>query len=631
MRSVPRLSPFHLLAQIFACAVAFCTAVLTQAQAPGLNLGPDASFARLDFSQITLDQDTHRANHSERDRFQQQEMINSGLVSALDLGAPDKAVAEFNRAAALLREQRSREAIAHLQKALAKYPKFVSAHINLGLAYLDQGDAEGARSEFEMAAQCDEKFAGAYLNLGMLSLSQRDFATAQLQLEKAASLQPRSARILSALAYAQKEGHQYRRALETAQRVHTLEHKGMANVHYLAASAAMALNDFETMRRELSIFLGEDPSNAFAPIARQNLEILARNAAIAMPGGSDSSRAVLPPEQASGEPTPEERLVRQLNELQDDSGTPNCQHCRSQPEPLLSNNRYTVPVPPLEKSWTIYKTVDEVALSFAVSSHGRMVSDLAPSDIQIRDDNKPPARVLQFASQSRLPMRLAVLIDTSGSVHDRFTFERHAAARFVQRLLNNASDLGFVAGFGSEIVVTQDFTGNPTQLATGIDKLTNGGGTVLFDAVSFACSKLEQYPDRERVARVLIVLSDGADTSSRNSLKQSIQDVETSGVTIYAVSTRDEAGPKKAEDKILQLFADRSGGEAIFPVDSPSLSKAFAKLHDLIRSRYLIAYKPADFVPNGKYRSVTITAQRNGKLLQVRARKGYYARLEPIH
>jgi len=630
MRSVPRLSSFHLLTQIFACAVSFCTAVLTQAQAPGLNLGPDASFARLDFSQITLDQDTHRAHQSERDRSQRQEMINSGLVSALDLGAPDKAVAEFNRAAALLREQRSREAIIHLQKALAKYPKFVSAHINLGLAYLDQGDGEGARNEFEMAAQCDEKFSGAYLNLGLLSLSQRDFVTAQLQLEKAASLQPRSARILSALAYAQKEGHQYRRALETAQRVHTLEHKGMANVHYLAAGAAMALSDFETMRRELSIFLGEDPSNPFAPVARQNLEILARNAAIAMPGGSDSSPAVLPPE-ASGGPTPEERLARQLNELEDVSGAPKYQRRGSQPEPLLSDNRYTVPDSLLEKSWTIYKTVDEVALSFAVSSHGRMVSDLAPSDIQIRDNNKPPARVLQFASQSRLPMRLAVLIDTSGSVHDRFTFERHAAARFVQRLLNSASDLGFVAGFGSEIVVTQDFTGNPTQLATGIDKLTNGGGTVLFDAVSFACSKLEQYPDRERVARVLVLLSDGADTSSRNSLKQSIQDVETSGVTIYAVSTRDEAGPKKTEDKILQLFADRSGGEAIFPVDGSSLSKTFSKLHDLIRSRYLIAYKPADFVPDGRYRNVTITAQKNGKLLQVRARKGYYARLEPIH
>jgi Ca-activated chloride channel family protein len=107
--------------------------------------------------------------------------------------------------------------------------------------------------------------------------------------------------------------------------------------------------------------------------------------------------------------------------------------------------------------------------------------------------------------------------------------------------------------------------------------------------------------------------------------------VETSGVTIYTVSTRDQVGPKTTQDKILQSLADRSGGEAIFPVDTPSVSKAFRKLHDLIRSRYLVAYKPADFVPNGKYRTITITVKKNGKPLQVRARKGYYTRLEPTY
>ena len=639
MRPVFRLSSSHSIERVLACIMALWPglAILAHAQASGLNLGPDTNFARLDFTQKYLDGQNAQKNRSELERAQQKQLVDSGVVSALDLAAPNKAVGEFNRAASLMKAQNSKEAIIHLQKALSIYPRLVSAHVNLGLAYLDQGDNERAKTEFETAAQCDGKFSDAFLNLGLLSLSQKDFAAAQSQLEQAASLQPRSPRILSSLVYAQNERRQYRRALETAQRVHALEHKGMANVHYVAASAAMALNDFETMRRELSIFVGEDPTNALAPIARQNLELLARNAAtveIASSGGSTSPAPVIA--QTSYRVTGGERLKAQLSELGDSSGAGPCQNCVAAPEPSVEvDSRILAPdiaarfSGATANSWTIRKNVDEVALSFAVSRRGRMVSDLAPSDIQIRDDDKPPERVLQFTPQSRLPLRMALLVDTSGSVHDRFSFERQAAAKFVQQLLNGTSDLGFVAGFSSEITVTQDFSADPARLATGIQRLTNGGGTVLFDAVSFACSKLAEYPDRELVARVLVVLSDGEDTSSRNSLKQVIQDAETSGVTIYTVSTRDQAGLKTTQDKILQALADRSGGEATFPLDTITLGRVFTKLHDLIRSRYLVAYKPADFMPNGKYRTIKITAERNGKPLQVRARKGYYARLEP--
>ena len=69
----------------------------------------------------------------------------------------------------------------------------------------------------------------------------------------------------------------------------------------------------------------------------------------------------------------------------------------------------------------------------------------------------------------------------------------------------------------------------------------------------------------------------------------------------------------------------------MFPGDILALDKSLDKLHDLIRSRYLIAYKPAAFEPNGKYRTLHITAERSGQRLQVHARKGYYARLETNH
>ncbi len=644
MQSALHRRPSKYIQRVCVGIAVFCLCgwISALAQIPIMNAGPDSGFAQIDFAQIYLDTQNRHAKEIERIRAQDKERVDSGVVSALDLDAPNKAVEQFNRASSLLKAQSSKEAIKYLQKAIQDYPKFVSAHVALGQAYLDQDDPARARSEFEAAAKLDGKFPGSFLNLGRLDLSLNDFATAQTELEKAAGLQPKDAKILSTLAYAQNGTHQYQDALQTAQRVHALDHKGMANVHYVAAAAAMGMHDFSAMERELMFFLSEDPTNAFAPVARQNLAALTHNKTVQLAEVSSPRQS---PQQSSNFVGSErlvtfpstERLKAQLSALgnesegtcDDDCGT----LAEANPTPVLASSSPAFDVPPVSANrprgvWTIRKSVDDVAVFFSVSSHGRLINDLEESDIQIRDDNKPPTKVLQFSPQSKLPLRLALLVDTSGSVHDRFSFEKRAAIKFLERVINGTSDLAFVSGFASEPSVTEDFTSQPSELQAGIEKLVNGGGTALFDAVSFACRKLAAYPESERVARVLVILSDGEDNSSHSSLKQSIRTAERAGVTIYTVSTREDLGGKTDADRVLVALAERSGGEAMFPGDSFTLGKSFDKLHDLIRSRYFIAYKPADFQPNGSFRTISIVAEKNGKRLQVRARKGYHARLE---
>jgi VWFA-related protein len=599
-----------------------------------MNAGPDG-FAQMDFAQMYLDQMRRHAKESEQRKAQDKALIDSGTLSALDLEVPNKAVEEYNQANSLMKAQRSKEAIKHLQRAIKAYPKFVSAHISLGLAYVDQEDPALARAEFETAAKLDENFPRSFLNLGLVALSQNEFATAQPALEKAALLRPNDARILSTLAYAQNGAHQYQDALETVGRVHALNHQGLATVHYVAASAALALKDFDAVERELNLLLSEDSTNPYAPVARQNLAALSHNKMVrAAAGDASSSQATTLVASLQPQTFPNsERLQAQLTALGDDAAT--CDDCSSPDEPNASNADGSAlassRLPGLAdqpQAWTIRKNVDQVTMFFSVSSHGHMVNDLLQSDIRVLDDNKPPERVVQFASQSRLPLRLALLVDTSGSVHNRFSFEKHAAVKFVEKMLSGDSDLAFIAGFSNDTTVTQDFTREQADLGKGIDKLTNEGGTALFDAVSFACRKLAAYPDSDRVARVLVILSDGEDNSSHSSLKQSIQAAERTGVTIYTVSTREGSGDKTDADRVLAVLAEHSGGEAIFSGDIWTLGKSLDKLHDLIRSRYFIAYKPADFDPNGSYRSIRVIAEKDGKRLQVRARKGYHARLE---
>lgn len=123
----------------------------------GDSMGPmQSQFESLDFAQKILAQQNSKVDPKELER--QKGLVDSGTVSALDVAAPSRAVNEFNQATSLLRGQRSQEAIGHLQKAISIYPKFVSAHNYLGLAYLDLDDSARAHSEFEIAANLDQKF-----------------------------------------------------------------------------------------------------------------------------------------------------------------------------------------------------------------------------------------------------------------------------------------------------------------------------------------------------------------------------------------------------------------------------------------------------------------------------------------
>lgn len=596
---------------------------------------------RADYTTMELSPQLHNAKDEEKQRKKNKELLDVGLVSALDLDAPQKALEQFNIGVGLLKEQRLTDALAHLQKAIKIYPKFASAYVNLGLVYLAQENTAQAQKEFEKCIQLDDKFSRPLVQLGSLEMSRKDFAPAETHLEKASTLTPSNPQILSSLAFAQIQNHHYRQVLETSRKVHSLPHSQAAEVHYLGAVAAKSLNDFETMEQELKLFVSEDPTGPLAAVAHHDLEVIAHNRQVTRQveaaSGIQSGTA---PTSSPLQTFPDaERLKRELSGLETETEGDTCGGCdtvASESADSESNTSHNVPADTVETStsgagWTIRKSVDEVAQFFAVTDHGRMVTDLSQSNIQIRDDNRPPERVLQFTPQSKLPLLLGLLVDTSGSVQERFSFEKRAAMKFVEKVLSGPSDLGFVAGFSTNTNVTQDFTDDLKALDIGIDALTDKGGTSLFDAVSFACWKLAGYPEHERVAKVLVVLTDGEDNSSHRTLNQSIHDSEATGVTIYTISTNYNGGAKTAADKVLQALAERSGGEAIFPGDISGLGKSLDALRDLIRSRYLIAYRPANFEPNGGYRAIQINAEKNGKHLRVRARKGYYARLEAAH
>jgi Ca-activated chloride channel family protein len=273
---------------------------------------------------------------------------------------------------------------------------------------------------------------------------------------------------------------------------------------------------------------------------------------------------------------------------------------------------------------TIKKSVNEVNVFFiATDRHGKFVRNLNQSDFSILDDNKPPQSIVDFRRETDLPIELGLLVDTSGSVRTRFDFEQQSAVSFLEQTLRPNFDKAFIMGFSSHSTVTQDFTDSVKLLQAGVQTLHNGGGTAIYDAIYRACrDKLGKVNSSRPVRRAIIVISDGEDNQSEVSRAQAIEMAQRSQVIIYAIST-DDSGLILRGDKSLQQLADATGGRAFFPYNNKDIAHSFAAIEDELRSQYIVSYRPADFVSDGRYRSIEITAVK--KDLQVRARRGYYA------
>jgi VWFA-related protein len=273
---------------------------------------------------------------------------------------------------------------------------------------------------------------------------------------------------------------------------------------------------------------------------------------------------------------------------------------------------------------TIKSRVDEVNVLFiATDRHGKFVRNLNQNDFSIFDDHKPVQSILNFHPETDLPIELGLLMDVSGSVQGRFGFEKEAATGFLQHIIRPGYDRAFVVGFNKESRLTQDFTDKVPLLAAGVQRLSNGGGTALYDAIYKACKeKLLRETSDHPIRKAIVILSDGEDNQSEYTRAQAIEMAERAEVIIYAIST-DDSGLILRGDKVLEDLASATGGRAFFPYKMKDISRSFAAIEDELRSQYAVSYKPSDFDPDGRYRSIQITALK--KDLQVRTRRGYFA------
>ena len=283
----------------------------------------------------------------------------------------------------------------------------------------------------------------------------------------------------------------------------------------------------------------------------------------------------------------------------------------------------------LSPATTITRSVNEVNLAFTVvDKKGHFVGNLQRDDFRVLDNEQAPQRLTLFEQRSDLPLHLAILIDASSSVQNRFHFEQEAALTFVKKILRPGTDKAFVVAFNDHLTTIQDLTDQSAKISKTLARVKPEGNTALYDAVIYAAEKLRQIPEHEITRRAIVLISDGVDTVHRSTLGQAEQAATRAEVMIFALTT---SSPDDVDDNdgdaTLRQLATSTGGVLLSSGDDTQLVSAFRNVGKALRNQYVTAYNPPAFAADGSYRAVQVIPLKDG--LRTNCRKGYYAKTPP--
>jgi Ca-activated chloride channel family protein len=269
--------------------------------------------------------------------------------------------------------------------------------------------------------------------------------------------------------------------------------------------------------------------------------------------------------------------------------------------------------------------VEVEAVNVLVAVHdkktGKFATNLTVEDFEVYEDGVIQ-EITNFSQETELPLTIALCVDTSSSVKLKLAFEKEAAIDFLFSVVR-PMDQALLLEFDTGVTLLHDFTSNPNDLVRGIESLKAGGGTSLYDAVYLVSEQKMMY---EAGRKTVVVLSDGADLTSRHTFEEALRMAYLSEVAVYAISTtRFGADIDREGDNALKQLTETTGGKAFFPFSNAQLSKAFNNIDQELRSQYNLAYVPANGRRDGILRQIKVKVSRKNS--RIRHRKGYFAPL----
>jgi Ca-activated chloride channel homolog len=257
-----------------------------------------------------------------------------------------------------------------------------------------------------------------------------------------------------------------------------------------------------------------------------------------------------------------------------------------------------------------------------VDRKGALVTGLTREDFDVREDGQPQALTL-FArgdgGESAPPLHLGLLFDTSGSMEESIDLSRGAAIKFLNTI-QETKDYTLV-DFDSQVRVARYGQDTFARLVERIRQRRPDGETALYDALGVYLDGASTEEGR----RVLVLYTDGGDTSSRMSYSEALELLKASDITLYAVGFLSHLRQSAQLDQRMKIqgLADTAGGLAFFPTSAKDLDPTYEKIAQEIRGQYSVGYLSTNTKTDGSWRKVEIRLKPPG--LKARTRGGYFA------
>jgi Ca-activated chloride channel homolog len=270
-------------------------------------------------------------------------------------------------------------------------------------------------------------------------------------------------------------------------------------------------------------------------------------------------------------------------------------------QPIFKSSVRTVPV---------YATV--------IDASGRLVPSLEQTDFAVIDNGKP-ADIALFSNESQ-PFTAVVMLDTSASMTANLKLLNRAAEQFLLRLL--PVDKAQVGAFNDKIQLSGTFTNDRDELIGALNDLYFGNPTRLNDAIATSLDTLQGIEGR----RVVLVFTDGEDTSSRIGFKTVLERARDEEVMVYSIGLESEyfngmRVVRSRPSRDLRKISDETGGGYFELSKTADLAPTFTRVAQELRSQYLIGFAPVSL--DGKVHKLEVKVNKPG--MTVRARKSYLA------
>jgi Ca-activated chloride channel homolog len=270
-------------------------------------------------------------------------------------------------------------------------------------------------------------------------------------------------------------------------------------------------------------------------------------------------------------------------------------------------------------------SVDTVSLAVTVlDEEGRLASELPQENFQIFEDGVP--QQIQFFSRGELPLRMVILVDTSGSMRSKLELAQEAAVRFVRSL--KPVDQVQVVEFNDRVLTLAEFTSDFDRVEQAIRETEATGATSLYNALYVSLKDLHRDSPEELDRRAIVVLSDGNDTKSVLGFEDVKEQARKSSVVIYSISLRateeDLVKDKYRNAKYeLDMLARESGGVSYAPEKIGDLSGVYEQIANELKSQYSLGYVSTNSATDGAWRRLQVISNEGGT--EIRTRPGYFA------